>query len=133
MNKKTEKVKRTKYIKVLMTEEQKIEIEKTAKRCNKSASRFLCERGLGYSPKHYLTEKEFTLLESVQTLLKEITRFTSVISGKAKGLKEPNARMSYLSNVGVTKVWKSKLDIVIEFLYSFIDNVNFRHIYNNDR
>lgn len=132
MNKKEQDSKKIKYIKVLVTEKQKAEIEATAKKCNKSTSRFLCDRGLGYQPKHYLTDKEFELLESVQTLLKEITRFTSAVSGKAKGLKNPKARMSYLTKLEITKTWKQKLDIVVEFLYSFIENVNFRHTYNHD-
>lgn len=133
MNKKQEYSKKTKYIKVLVTEKQKAEIEATAKNCNKSSSRFLCERGLGYNPKHYLTEKEIELLEDVQTLLKEIVRFTSVISGKAKGLKDSKARMAFLTQMGITKTWKGKIDIVIEFLYSFIENTNFKHHYNYDR
>jgi hypothetical protein len=133
MNKKLQNCKKTKYIKVLVSEEQKAEIETNARKCNKSTSRFLCERGLGYNPKHYLTNKEFELLEDVQTLLKEIIRFTSVISGKAKGLKDPKARMTFLTQMGITKTWKSKIDIVVEYLYSFIENINFKHHYNYDR
>ncbi|MDO4991409.1 MAG: hypothetical protein Q4E26_00445 [Prevotellaceae bacterium] len=133
MKTKNDEDRKVKYIKVLVTEKEKAEIEATAKRCGKSASRFLCERGLGYEPKLHLTEKEISLLESLQTLITELTRFTSVISGKVKGLKDQNLRMQYLSSISVTRPWKSKLDTVLDFLYATISNVNFRHIYNHDR
>ena len=87
MNKQNDTNKKEKYIKVLCTEEQKEEILVTAKKCKKSASRFLLERGLGYKPKHYLTEKELSLLESIQEFLVNVSRFTNLISGRAKGFK----------------------------------------------
>ena len=52
---------------------------------------------------------------------------------KAKGLKDPKARMTFLTQMGITKTWKSKIDIVVEYLYSFIENINFKHHYNYDR
>lgn len=133
MNRKDEKERKNKYIKVLATEDQKAEIESNARKCGKSVSSFLCERGLGYEPKHYLTEKEISLLESLQTLIIELTRFTNIVSGKAKGLKDPKVRMQFLSNLGIITSWKKKLDTVLDFLYAIISNVNFRHVYNHDR
>lgn len=133
MNKKQEDNKKAKYIKVLMTEKQKSEIETTAKKCNKSASRFLLERGLGYNPKHYLTEKEMELLESIQEFLVNVSRFSNLVSGRAKGFKTKEQRLSFLMSIGVIKSWKEKLDMVIDYLHAFLCNVNFKHHYNYDR
>ena len=59
MNKKQEDNKKKKYIKVLVTEKEKAEIETTAKKCKKSASRFLLERGLGSQKKRWSYWKEY--------------------------------------------------------------------------
>ena len=133
MNKKQEDNKKTKYIKVLVTEKQKAEIETTAKKCKKSASRFLLERGLGYNPKHYLTEKEIELLEGVQEFLVNVSRFSNLVSGRAKGVKTKEQRLSFLMSIGVIKSWKEKLDMVIDYLHALLCNVNFKHHYNYDR
>lgn len=133
MNKKQEDNKKTKYIKVLVTEKQKAEIETTAKKCKKSASRFLLERGLGYNPKHYLTEKEIELLEGVQEFLVNVSRFSNLVSGRAKGFKTKEQRLSFLMSIGVIKSWKEKLDMVIDYLHALLCNVNFKHHYNYDR
>lgn len=133
MNKKQEDNKKTKYIKVLVTEKQKAEIETTAKKCKKSASRFLLERGLGYNPKHYLTEKEIELLEGVQEFLVNVSRFSNLVSGRAKGFKTKEQRLSFLMSIGVVKSWKEKLDMVIDYLHALLCNVNFKHHYNYDR
>ncbi|MDO4958266.1 MAG: hypothetical protein Q4E68_03280 [Prevotellaceae bacterium] len=133
MNKKIDKDKKEKYIKVLCTEEQKSEILATANECNKSASRFLLERGLGYKPKHYLTEKELSLLESIQEFLINVSRFSNLVSGRAKGFKTKEQRLSFLMSIGVIKSWKEKLDLVIDYLHAFLCNVNFKHHYNYDR
>ena len=133
MNKKQEDNKKTKYIKVLVTEKQKAEIETTAKKCKKSASRFLLERGLGYNPKHYLTEKEIELLEGVQEFLVNVSRFSNLVSGRAKGFKTKEERLSFLMSIGVIKSWKEKLDMVIDYLHALLCNVNFKHHYNYDR
>lgn len=133
MNKKQEDNKKTKYIKVLVTEKQKAEIETTAKKCKKSASRFLLERGLGYHPKHYLTEKEIELLEGVQEFLVNVSRFSNLVSGRAKGFKTKEQRLTFLMSIGVIKSWKEKLDMVIDYLHAFLCNVSFKHHYNYDR
>ena len=133
MNKKQEDNKKTKYIKVLVTEKQKAEIETTAKKCKKSASRFLLERGLGYNPKHYLTEKEIELLEGVQEFLVNVSRFSNLVSGRAKGFKTKEQRLSFLMSIGVIKSLKEKLDMVIDYLHALLCNVNFKHHYNYDR
>ena len=133
MNKKQEDNKKTKYIKVLVTERQKAEIETTAKKCKKSASRFLLERGLGYHPKHYLTEKEIELLEGVQEFLVNVSRFSNLVSGRAKGFKTKERRLTFLMSIGVIKSWKEKLDMVIDYLHALLCNVNFKHHYNYDR
>lgn len=133
MNKKQEDNKKTKYRKVLVTEKQKAEIETTAKKCKKSASRFLLERGLGYNPKHYLTEKEIELLEGVQEFLVNVSRFSNLVSGRAKGFKTKEQRLSFLMSIGVIKSWKEKLDMVIDYLHALLCNVNFKHHYNYDR
>lgn len=133
MNKKNDTNKKEKYIKVLCTKEQKEEILVTAKKCKKSASKFLLERGLGYHPKHYLTEKEMELLESIQEFLVNVTRFTNLISGRAKGFKTKEQRLSFLMSIGVIKSWKEKVDIVIDYLHAFLCNVNFKNHYNYDR
>lgn len=133
MNTKDSKNKKEKYIKVLCTEEQKAEIEAIAKKCNKSASRFLRERGLGYEPKHYFTEKELSLLESIQEFLVNVSRFSNLVSGKAKGFKTKEQRLNFLMSIAVIKSWKEKLDIVIDYLHTFLCNTNFKHHYNYDR
>lgn len=133
MNIKTPEELRTFFIKVRVNAAELKEITETAAGCGKPPSTFLRERGLGYKPKYHLTEKEFTLLEAVQKLLVELQRFTSVISGKAKGIKDQSARMSFLFDLGILKPWKKKLDVVIDFLYATLSNVQFRHAYNYDR
>lgn len=133
MSNNKKEVKKEKYIKVLCTEEDKNEIIATAKRCNKSASRYLLERGKGYEPKHYLTEKEMTLLEGVHEFLVNISRFSNLISGKAKAFKTPSERLNFLMSVGVIKSWKEKLDLVIDYLHALLCNTNFKHHYNYDR
>ena len=124
---------RTIQLKVCVNADEEQRIKDKAKACGKCVSTFLREVGLGYEPKYHLTEKEFSLLESVQRMLTELTRFTSVISGKAKGLKDQSARMSFLTSIGVLKSWKEKVDVVVDFLYATLQNVQFRHAYNYDR
>lgn len=133
MNNKSPDELRTIFIKVRVNESEFKEITDTANNCGKGASTFLRERGLGYEPKFHLTEKEFSLLESAQRLLIELQRFTSVVSGKAKGIKDQSERMSFLSSIGVLSSWKERVDVVIDFLYATLTNVQFRHIYNYDR
>lgn len=133
MNIKEDKDRKVKIIKVLCTEEQKNEILATAVECNKSASCFLLERGLGYKPKHYLTEKELSLLESIQEFLVNVSRFSNLVSGRAKGFKTKEQRLGFLMSIGVIKSWKEKLDMVIYYLHAFLCNVNFKHHYNYDR
>jgi len=133
MNIKDDKDKKEKYIKVLCTAEQKTEILDTAKQCGKSASKFLLERGLGYQPKHYFTDKELSLLESIHDFMVNISRFTNLVSGKAKSIKTPEMRMNFLMSIGVIKSWKEKLDLVIDYLHAFLCNTNFKHHYNYDR
>ena len=133
MNIKEDKDRKVKIIKVLCTEEQKSEIMAIAHDCNKSVSRFLLERGLGYKPKHFLTEKELSLLESIQEFLVNVTRFLNLVSGRAKGFKTKEQRLSFLMSIGVIKSWKEKLDMVINYFHAFLCNVNFKHHYNYDR
>ena len=126
------KEKRTKVVKVMLTEGQKDIITAKAKQCGMSVSTYLMKVGAGYKPHSLLSEKELEILMALAEYLKELKRFGSMLTAKAKHLTSPAERMAFLSQVGVTTQWREKIDRVADFLYAMLSNINFKFAYSND-